>query len=292
MTQEVLIQPSLLKKILVFTKFRLSFLVVLSALSGYLFAGGSDYLQITYLMTGGSFVTAASNGANQIWEKDIDKLMARTSNRPLPLGQMSVKFAYIIVITTLITGTALLFLINIKCALLGLAAFVSYVFMYTPMKSRSPWAVFIGAFPGAIPPFLGAIAATNAFGFLPGILFFVQFTWQFPHFWAIAWVSHEDYQKGGFDLLPSKSGKSKSSAFQIMFYALLLIPFSLFPWMLDLISSNFTIILVSVFGLLFFLYSYRLYISTKDIDARRLMFASFFYLPIIQFVYVLDLYWS
>ena len=112
MTQEVLIQPSLLKKILVFTKFRLSFLVVLSALSGYLFAGGSDYLQITYLMIGGSFVTAASNGANQIWEKDIDKLMLRTSNRPLPLGQMSVRFAYLIVITTLVTGTVLLFLIN------------------------------------------------------------------------------------------------------------------------------------------------------------------------------------
>jgi protoheme IX farnesyltransferase len=287
MTQEVLIQPSLLKKILVFTKFRLSFLVVLSALSGYLFAGGSDYLQITYLMIGGSFVTAASNGANQIWEKDIDKLMLRTSNRPLPLGQMSVRFAYLIVITTLVTGTVLLFLINIKCALLGLAAFVSYVFMYTPMKSRSPWAVFIGAFPGAIPPFLGAIAATNAFGFLPGILFFVQFTWQFPHFWAIAWVTHEDYKKAGYHLLPSASGKSKQSAFQILLYSLALIPFSLIPWILDW-TGNTTFVIAAILGTLFFIYAYKLFLSQEDADARKLMFASFVYLPIIQFTYVLD----
>jgi len=285
------------KDYMLFTKFRLASLVIISALTGYLFAcgiNGTDVsgLEIFYLMIGGLLVTAASNGANQIWEKDIDILMNRTAKRPLPQGKMSLTEAYLIVIISLIVGTWMLYQLNFYSALLGLLAFVSYVFMYTPMKRISPWAVLVGAFPGAIPPMLGAIAETGEFGLMPGALFFVQFVWQFPHFWAIAWVSHEDYQKGGFDLLPSKSGKSKSSAFQIMFYALLLIPFSLFPWMLDLISSNFTIILVSVFGLLFFLYSYRLYISTKDIDARRLMFASFFYLPIIQFVYVLDLYWS
>lgn len=275
------------KKILVFTKFRLSFLVVISALTGYLFAGGSDYIEIAFLMIGGSFVTAASNGANQIWEKDIDKLMARTKNRPLALGTMSLRFAYSIVILLLITGSFLLLLINLKCMLLGIAAFISYVFIYTPMKSKSAWAVFIGAFPGAIPPFLGAIAATDAFGFLPGVLFFVQFTWQFPHFWAIAWVSHEDYKKAGYHLLPSALGKSKQSAFQILIYSLALIPFSLIPWILDW-TGNTTFVIAAILGTLFFIYAYKLFLSQEDADARKLMFASFVYLPIIQFTYVLD----
>ena len=161
-----------LRNFLLFTKFRLSFLVVLSALSGYLFAGGDDLQIILLLLLGGAFVTAASNGANQIWERDLDKLMNRTSKRPIPTGQMSVKTAFIIVVVLLITGTIMLYLINLKSALLGLSAFLSYVFLYTPLKTRTPWAVFVGAFPGAIPPFLGAIAATNEFGLLPGILFF------------------------------------------------------------------------------------------------------------------------
>jgi len=287
MAQKDLTKQMLFKKLLVFTKFRLSFLVVLSALTGYLFAGGSDYIEITYLMLGGSFVTAASNGANQIWERDIDKLMARTKNRPLALGTMSLSFAYSIVILLLIAGGFLLLLINLKCMLLGIAAFISYVFIYTPMKSKSAWAVFIGAFPGAIPPFLGAIAATDAFGFLPGVLFFVQFTWQFPHFWAIAWVSHEDYKKAGYHLLPSSLGKSKQSAFQIMIYSLALIPFSLIPWLLDW-TGNTTFVIAAILGTLFFIYAYKLFLSQEDADARKLMFASFVYLPIIQFTYVLD----
>lgn len=287
MAQKDSTKQTLYKKILVFTKFRLSFLVVISALTGYLFAGGSDYIEIAFLMVGGSFVTAASNGANQIWEKDIDKLMARTKNRPLALGTMSLRFAYSIVILLLIIGSFLLLLINLKCMLLGIAAFISYVFIYTPMKSKSAWAVFIGAFPGAIPPFLGAIAATDAFGFLPGVLFFVQFTWQFPHFWAIAWVSHEDYKKAGYHLLPSALGKSKQSAFQIMIYSLALIPFSLIPWILDW-TGNTTFVIAAILGTLFFIYAYKLFLSQEDADARKLMFASFVYLPIIQFTYVLD----
>tara|TARA_B100001059_G_C17801673_1_gene566549 strand:- start:6 stop:908 length:903 start_codon:yes stop_codon:yes gene_type:complete len=287
MAQKDSTKQTLYKKILVFTKFRLSFLVVISALTGYLFAGGSDYIEIAFLMIGGSFVTAASNGANQIWEKDIDKLMARTKNRPLALGTMSLRFAYSIVILLLIIGSILLLLINLKCMLLGIAAFISYVFIYTPMKSKSAWAVFIGAFPGAIPPFLGAIAATDAFGFLPGVLFFVQFTWQFPHFWAIAWVSHEDYKKAGYHLLPSSLGKSKQSAFQILIYSLALIPFSLIPWILDW-TGNTTFVIAAILGTLFFIYAYKLFLSQEDADAKKLMFASFVYLPIIQFTYVLD----
>lgn len=279
--------PSLLKTYLVFTKFRLSFLVILSALSGYLFAGGKNWDEILLLLLGGTLVTGASNGANQIWERELDQIMNRTNQRPLPTGQMQLKEAYIIVLLFLTIGTYLLYLINFKSALLGLLAFVSYVFAYTPLKQKTPWAVFIGAFPGAIPPFLGAIAATNQFGFIPGILFFVQFTWQFPHFWAIAWVLYDDYKKAGFSLLPSPTGKSKASAFQIMVYSLALIPFSLMPWILGW-TGLITLVTGSIMGIWFFYLSYKLYHSCEIADARKLMFASFVYLPIIQFIYVID----
>ena len=284
---ELIKKPSTLKIYLVFTKFRLSFLVIISALSGYLFAGGNDLKEIALLMLGGTLVTAASNGANQIWERDIDKKMTRTAKRPLPMGWMSQQEAMLICIISLVLGELLLYLINLNSALLGFGAFFIYVFIYTPMKQKTAWAVFVGAIPGAVPPLLGAIAATNEFGFVPGILFFVQFTWQFPHFWAIAWVLHEDYQKAGFFLLPSSSGKTKASAFHIATYSLALIPFSLAPWLYGL-TGNVTLVIGSLLGGGFFLLAYRLYHSCLDSDARKLMFASFVYLPIIQFTYVFD----
>ncbi len=249
--------------------------------------GGNDWMEIFYLMIGGILVTAASNGSNQIWERELDKKMKRTSGRPLPQGHMSLSEAYIVVVFSLVVGTALLYQLNLYSALLGLAAYVSYVFMYTPLKRKTPWAVFVGAFPGAIPPMLGAIAVSNQFGLIPGILFFVQFTWQFPHFWAIAWVVYDDYKAGGFSLLPSNGGKDKSSAFQITVYSLALIPFSLVPWLLGW-TGIVSLIVASLLGAAFFLYSYRLLQTCDDKDAKRLMFASFFYLPIIQFVYVFD----
>jgi len=172
-------------------------------------------------------------------------------------------------------------------ALLGLSAFISYVFIYTPMKRVSPWAVFVGAFPGAIPPMLGAVAASGYFSLVPGVLFFVQFVWQFPHFWAIAWVSYDDYKAGGFSLLPTAEGKSKAAAFQITLYSLALIPFSLMPWVLDW-TGTISLIIATLLGGMFFNYSYKLYISCDTKDARKLMFASFAYLPIIQFLYVFD----
>ena len=284
---ELIKKPSTLKIYLVFTKFRLSFLVIISALSGYLFAGGNDLKEIALLMLGGTLVTAASNGANQIWERDVDKKMTRTAKRPLPMGWMSQQEAMLICIISLVLGELLLYLINLNSALLGFGAFFIYVFIYTPMKQKTAWAVFVGAIPGAVPPLLGAIAATNEFGFVPGILFFVQFTWQFPHFWAIAWVLHEDYQKAGFFLLPSSSGKTKASAFHIATYSLALIPFSLAPWIYGL-TGNITLIVGSLIGGGFFLLAYRLYNSCLDSDAKKLMFASFVYLPIIQFTYVFD----
>lgn len=276
-----------IKTYIVFTKFRLASLVILSALSGYLFADGKNGLHIFYLLFGGLLVTAASNGANQIWERDLDKLMKRTERRPIPQGEMAVREAYFVVIISLIIGTSLLFLINFSSALLGLLAFVSYVFLYTPLKRVTPWAVLVGAFPGAIPPMLGAIAATNKFGLMPGVLFFVQFVWQFPHFWAIAWVLYDDYKAGGFSLLPSSKGRSKESAYQILVYSLALVPFSLLPWILGW-TGTITLVISTLCSAIFFMYAFRLYHSCETSDARKLMFASFVYLPIIQFVYVFD----
>jgi protoheme IX farnesyltransferase len=278
----------------VFTKFRLSFSVILSALAGYLFSAFANNVEVEWsimanLMIGGMLVTAASNGSNQIWERDLDKLMKRTERRPIPQGMMSVKEGFIVVAVCLLVGTYLLYQINLSSAILGLAAYVSYVFIYTPMKRVSPWAVFVGAFPGAIPPMLGAIAAKDDFGLLPGILFFVQFMWQFPHFWAIAWVVYDDYKAAGFSLLPSRAGRSKESAFQIIVYALAMIPFSLLPWVLDMVGTM-SLVVATIAGTVFFLYAYRLYISCETADARKLMFASFIYLPIVQFVYVIDCY--
>ena len=278
----------------VFTKFRLSFSVILSALAGYLFSAFANNVEVEWsiianLMIGGMLVTAASNGSNQIWERDLDKLMKRTERRPIPQGMMTVNEGFIVVAVCLFVGTYLLYQINLSSAILGLVAYVSYVFIYTPMKRVSPWAVFVGAFPGAIPPMLGAIAAKDDFGLLPGILFFVQFMWQFPHFWAIAWVMYDDYKAAGFSLLPSRTGRSKESAFQIIVYALAMIPFSLLPWVLDMVGTM-SLVVATIAGTVFFLYAYRLYISCDTADARKLMFASFVYLPVVQFVYVIDCY--
>lgn len=285
--ENITAKPSKLKSYMVFTKFRLSALVIVSALSGYLFVGGGWNINLVYLLIGGMLVTAASNGSNQIWEREYDILMKRTSKRPLPLNEMSVTEAYIVVIVSLLVGTAMLYMLNLNSAILGLLAFVSYVFIYTPMKRKSPWAVFVGAIPGALPPMIGAVAVTGEFGLVPGVLFFVQFVWQFPHFWAIAWVSFEDYKAGGFSLLPSKEGKSKNSAFQIVVYSLALIPFSLLPWIMDM-TGTVSFIIAMIIGLWFFYLSWKLFMTCDDKDARKLMFASFIYLPIIQFVYVFD----
>jgi protoheme IX farnesyltransferase len=280
-----------IKDYVLFTKFRLSFSVILSALSGFLFAGGGTGLEVFYLLVGGILVTAASNGSNQIWERELDILMNRTKKRPLPRKSMSVTEAVTVVVLSLGIGSWMLYQLNFNSMLLGLIAYVSYSFIYTPLKRVTPWSVIIGAFPGAIPPMLGAIAVTNEFGAMPGALFFVQFVWQLPHFWAIAWISHDDYQKAGFYLLPSRSGKSKTSAFRIALSALMLIPFTLAPWLLELDGiGTFSVMSASILGLLFFLISYKLYLKLDDASAKRLMFASFIYLPLIQFVYVIDKY--
>ena len=277
----------------VLTKMRLASLVVYSAGLGYGIALlSSDQLHFSwitfiYIILGGFLVTGSSNGYNQIMEKDSDAKMERTKNRPLPAGRME-KTEAIIVSTLLgLLGLFLLYQINYISFALGLIALVSYVIIYTPLKKITPISVFIGAFPGSIPPMIGYIAATGEFGFEPGILFLVQFVWQFPHFWAIAWKGSEDYKKGGYKMLPFGDVKDKKTAFIILFYTLFVIPTGMLPWVFGM-SGITSMILAVLLGIYFIKPAIGLYKSLKDEDALKLMFASFAYLPLIFLFYFLD----
>lgn len=272
-----------------FTKIRLASLVVLSAALCYLF--GADEINsssLIMLIIGGFFVTAASNGFNQIIEKDLDKLMNRTSKRPLPDGRMSLTEAYIISITFGVVGLAILYIwLGLACFLLGLFALISYTFIYTPLKQKTPFAVFVGAFPGAIPPLLGYVAATGRFDIAAWLVFGIQFLWQFPHFWAIAWVLDDDYKRAGFKMLPSTEGRDKNSAFQIMVYTFSLIPIVLLPYYFHLTGIT-SLILNIIFGILFSYQSIKLYQDCSLKSAKNLMFGSFAYLPLVQLAMYLD----
>ena len=294
--EELSIQFSLLDKIrsyASFFKLRLASLVVFSAALGYLIAADTiNWFDFLMLSLGGFLVTGSSNGYNQIIEVNLDRLMDRTKNRPLVTGKMSRQEAYILATLSGIIGISILwYFLNPLSGILGIFALFIYVLIYTPLKQISPWAVFVGAFPGAIPPMLGVIAYTGTFsdqaGMIAGMLFFIQFIWQFPHFWAIAWVLDEDYAKGGFSLLPSKTRKSKRSAFHILIYTLFMVPVSLIPWVLDL-TGDITLVIGAIAGAWFFIYAYKLYLNLDDKSAKSLMFASFIYLPIIQFLYVFN----
>ncbi|PZE17174.1 protoheme IX farnesyltransferase [Putridiphycobacter roseus] len=268
-------------------KLRLSFLVVVSAVSGFLFADGKFDIVLVYLILGGFLITGSSNAFNQIIERDIDKKMPRTANRPLPTNRMSVTTALLLAFGMGIVGAILLFQINFYSGILGLLSLFIYVFLYTPLKRISPWAVFVGAIPGAIPPMLGVVAVDNSFSQIAGIMFFFQFVWQFPHFWAIAWVVDEDYKKGGFSLLPSKGRKNHTSALIILISSILLVPTGVLPYI-----YNYTGLASLIIGLIaggwFLWLTIKLYIHQDDKSAKKLMFASFIYLPIIQFLYVFN----
>lgn len=281
------------KDIAALFKLRLTFLVVVSAVLGY-FMGVSHVVdsKLFFVCLGGFLLTGGSNGLNQVWEKEWDKLMVRTQNRPIPTSKMSAKEAIWISSIAGVSGVLLLWIfVNQASGILGLFAFFSYVFLYTPLKRVTSLAVFVGAFPGAIPPMLGYVAATNSFGLEAGLLFAMQFMWQFPHFWAIAWVAHEDYQRGGYQLLPFREGRTKKSAFQIFIYALFLIPVSLLPWAIptsEPLVGNIAAVVAAIAGGWMAWYAYKLYRSCDVKDARRLMFTSFFYLPLVQLFYVID----
>jgi len=284
---------SKLRDYAVLFKLRLSFLVVVSASLGYLMAVDKIiWVDFLILIFGGFLVTGSSNAFNQVWEKDLDKIMDRTQMRPLPQGKIQVSEALIAASIAGALGIGLLWiLLNPLSGVLGLLALFLYVFIYTPLKPISSIAVFVGAIPGAIPPMLGYVAGSGAFGLEAGILFAVQFMWQFPHFWAIAWVLDDDYKKGGYRLLPFKEGRSKRSAFQIVLYTAILIPVSLLPWAIPFeqpMIGNIAMLVSSLMGIWFLWLAYKLYRSLEKKDAKKLMFASFLYLPVIQLVYVLD----
>lgn len=270
-------------------KMRLTLLVLFSAVAGY-FLGAEifSWEKLFFLVIGGFLVTGSSNAFNQIIEKDTDKLMSRTANRPLPTGRMSVAEAFAMAALMGISGVLILwFFLNPLSGLLGSLALLMYVAIYTPLKKISSIAVFVGAFPGAIPPMLGWIAATGKFGVEPGVLFAIQFIWQFIHFWALAWKLNDDYAKAGFRLLPSKSGKTKASAFQILAYSLFLIPAGLLPVLFH-ISGYFSASVAVIAAIFVIVKAIKFYNSCDDKDALKLMLAAYLYLPVVLLAYVFD----
>lgn len=237
------------------------------------------------ICVGGFLVTSAANGFNQIIERDLDRLMNRTRLRPLPTGNLSVTEAFVFCLLCTLAGTALLWVFtNPLSAIVGFGSILLYAFVYTPLKRVTPFSVFVGAFPGAFPTLIGAVAATEGFGeinFFALLLFFIQFFWQFPHFWAIAWVSHDDYQKAGFFMLPSKGGRDKATRSQILVYTLSLFPIVLTPYVFGY-SGWISATVVSFMGFLFAYQAYDLYRYGTIEAARKLMFGSFIFLPIVQ----------
>ncbi|MBC6696625.1 heme o synthase [Hymenobacter puniceus] len=274
-------------------KFRLALTVAFSSAIGFLLgAQAFDWGRALLVMLGGLAITGSANTINQIYEKDLDKLMKRTAKRPLPLGILSVSEAWVFTIVLGAFGLALLaYCFNPLAAALSLISLIIYGFIYTPLKQLSPICVFVGAIPGGLPPFIGWVAATNAItgdASIGGwVLFGIQFMWQFPHFWAIAWVLDDDYRAAGFKMLPSPGRKDLRTAFQIMTYTLLLIPMSLLPLQFG-ISGKVSALVAVVCGVLFLMQTFYLMRTCTKKAAMSIMFGSFLYLPIVQIALVLD----
>jgi len=273
------------------TKMRLSLSVVFSSIAGYLLGADEvSFYTILLLALGGYFMVGASNAFNQIIEKDLDALMERTKNRPIPAGRMSVKSAFILASLFTVFGIIILYIINPQTAMFGAISIFLYTSAYTPLKTRTPLSVFVGAIPGAIPFMLGWVAATDDFGIEPGTLFMLQFFWQFPHFWAIGWFLHEDYKKAGFNMLPT--GKpDKATAAQIIMYTAWTILVSIIPVFGFTGALQLTIvgaIIVFLIGLVMLYYAIQLFKKRTVVSARQLMLASVIYITLIQIVYVAD----
>jgi len=273
----------------------LSLSVVFSSIAGYFLGAESiDITTLVLLAFGGYFMVGASNAYNQIIEKDLDALMDRTKNRPIPAGRMSVNSAFAIAILFTLAGIATLYIINPKTAMYGAISIFIYTCMYTPLKTKTPIAVFIGAIPGAIPFMLGWVAARNNFGIEPGTLFAIQFFWQFPHFWAIGWFLHEDYKKGGFFMLPT--GKpDKGTAVQIIMYTVWTIIASIIPvfgFTGDLKLSIVGAIIVFLLGMVMLYYALQLFKLRTPKVAKQLMLSSVLYITLLQIVFVADKFLS
>ena len=271
-------------------KFRLSLLVVFSSAIGYLMGSDHnwDWFHLNILMLGGLLVTGASNALNQVIEKEEDRLMMRTQNRPLPAGRMTITEAVLAAGIMGVSGLLIFwFYFNAMAAFFSALALMMYAFIYTPMKRFSSTAVFIGAIPGALPVLIGVVCATNQLTALAFVLFAIQFLWQFPHFWAIAWVAYDDYLRAGFHLLPSKEGRTKFSALMTVFYCIALLLAGVIPFLLGLTGID-SLVIVTICGIIFLVQSMRLLKSGTVEAARQLMFASFFYLPIAQLALYFD----
>ncbi len=273
------------------TKIRLSLSVVFSSIAGYLLGVDTvSFYTLILLAFGGYFMVGASNIYNQIIEKDLDALMERTKNRPIPTGRMSVSTAFIIASVFTAFGITILYIINPQTAMFGAISIFLYTSAYTPLKTKTPLAVFVGAIPGAIPFMLGWVAATDDFGIEPGILFMLQFFWQFPHFWAIGWFLHKDYQKAGFNMLPTGK-QDKGTAVQTILYTVWTIIVSIIPVFgltgqlhLSIVGA----IIVFLIGLMMLYYAFQLFKKMTETAARQLMLASVLYITLVQIVYVLD----
>lgn len=280
-----------LKAVMELTKAKLNLTVVYSAVAGYLLGAQSvQLLTMLYLGIGGFLVVGAANGFNQVIERDRDALMKRTMNRPLPTGRLSILEAMIACTLMAFAGLFLLYLINPLTVGFGAFALFMYVLVYTPLKAVGPIAVFVGALPGAIPALLGWVAATNDFDIEPGVLFAIQFLWQFAHFWAIGWIADEEYKKAGYVLLPSGKRDTRTAT-QIVLYTLFTIPVSLLPFFGitgSLSLSWVAAIIILALGIFFLVKAIKLFKTREVKDARALMFASIIYLPVVQLVYVID----
>ncbi|MCB0456297.1 MAG: heme o synthase [Flavobacteriaceae bacterium] len=273
------------------TKIRLSISVVFSSIAGYFLGAETvDFLVLLLLTIGGYCMVGASNVWNQIIEKDLDALMDRTKTRPLPSGRMSVRHAFVLASILTLLGVVILYTINAQTAMFGAISIFMYVSLYTPLKTKTPLAVFVGAFPGAIPFMLGWVAATNDFGIEPGTLFMIQFFWQFPHFWAIGWFLFEDYKKGGFFMLPTRK-KDKGTAMQIILYSVWTLLASLIPAFHitgTLKLSIVAAILIFALGSWMIYYAVRLFKLKTEKAAKQLMLVSVSYITLLQIIFVAD----
>ncbi|MBO3097112.1 heme o synthase [Gelidibacter pelagius] len=273
------------------TKMRLSLSVVFSAIAGYLL--GATTIEVSTLILlafGGYFMVGASNIYNQIIERDLDALMDRTKNRPIPAGRISVNSALTMAIIFTILGIATLYVINPRTAMYGAISIFLYTSVYTPLKTKTPLSVFAGAIPGAIPFMLGWVAARNAFGIEPGTLFAIQFFWQFPHFWAIGWFLFDDYKKGGFFMLPTGK-RDKGTATQTIMYTIWTVLISIIPVFGvtgDLKLSIVAAVIVFAIGLGLIYYALQLFVKRTEQAAKHLILASVIYITLLQIVYVAD----
>ncbi|WP_452231555.1 heme o synthase [Lacinutrix sp. MEBiC02595] len=285
------VQHSIISDFKEITKMRLALSVVFSSVAGYLLGVETvDYTTLTLLAFGGYFMVGASNAFNQIIEKDLDALMDRTKDRPVAAGRMSVNTAFVIASIFTILGIAILYIINPQTAMFGAISIFLYVCVYTPLKTKTPLSVFVGAIPGAIPFMLGWVAATNDFGIEPGTLFAIQFFWQFPHFWAIGWFLFDDYKKGGFFMLPTRK-RDKGTAVQTIVYTVWMILASLIPafgFTGKLYLTPISAIIVGLLGLGMLYFAFQLFKKMTTQAAKTLMIASVSYITLLQIVYVLD----